>query len=71
MVCHKEGVIGEINTVLFTGLTLVCCFFLFQDMRRDHGTAFMQERLRATFIVNSKVIWSDYLFLGGSKLLLK
>lgn len=71
MVCHKEGVIAEVNTILFTGLLLVCWVFLFQDIYRDHGTTFMKERLHSTCIANSKVIWSDYLFLGRGELLLK
>lgn len=52
---NKKGVIVEINTVLFAGLILVCWVFLFQDMPRDHGTVFMQERLHGTCIVSGKV----------------
>lgn len=36
-------------------------------MPRDCGTAFMQEMLHATWIVNSRVILFGYLFLGKKK----
>lgn len=65
MVCHKEVVVGEINnsSVYWAGISLLG--YSIPRRCRHHGTAFMQERLHATFMANSNVIWTGYLFLGG------